>query len=59
MIWARIAIAAALCVGPVSQSPPAETYVEEELRVPFALAGPRGLEALLVRPNDPAAIRSL
>ncbi len=30
----------------------AQTYREESLRIPFAAAGPRGLEALLVRPDD-------
>jgi dienelactone hydrolase len=30
----------------------AQTYRKETLRIPFAAAGPRGLEALLVRPDD-------
>lgn len=30
----------------------AQTYRKEPLRLPFAAAGPRGLEALLVRPDD-------
>src|SRR5271156_885758 len=53
MRWARLVIAAAIFVGLVSRSLAAEPYFQEELRVPFALAGPRGLEALLVRPNEP------
>ena len=53
MRWVRLVIAAAIFIGPVSHSPAAEPYLQEELRVPFALAGPRGLEALLVRPNEP------
>src|SRR5204863_8991882 len=28
----------------------AEDYIREELRIPMAAAGPRGLEALLIRP---------
>ena len=53
MRWTRLVIAATIFIGPVSHSPAAEPYLQEELRVPFALAGPRGLEALLVRPNEP------
>jgi dienelactone hydrolase len=30
----------------------AQTFRKESLRIPFAVAGPRGLEALLVRPAD-------
>lgn len=30
----------------------AQTYHREELRIPFAEAGSRGLEAVLIRPND-------
>lgn len=30
----------------------ADAYTRESLRIPFAAAGPRGLEALLVRPAD-------
>jgi dienelactone hydrolase len=31
----------------------AETYTREELRIPMREAGPRGLEALLIRPDAP------
>ncbi|MDR3465373.1 MAG: hypothetical protein P4M07_05465 [Xanthobacteraceae bacterium] len=30
----------------------AEAYHREDLRIPFAAAGPRGLEALLIRPQS-------
>jgi dienelactone hydrolase len=54
MHWVRLVVAAAIFVGPVSRSPAAAgPYIEVELRVPFAPAGPRSLEALLVRPNEP------
>lgn len=45
-----LAIAAILTLG--SQAA-AQTFHREELRVPLAEAGPRGLETLLVRPNEP------
>ena len=35
------------------QSAAAEDYYQEELRIPMAAAGPRGLEALLIRPSAP------
>ncbi len=47
------AVAAALVAGLTVQSAAADGYVEEELRVPDSAAGSRGLEALLVRPNEP------
>jgi dienelactone hydrolase len=53
MRWAPVVIAAAILLGVVGQSPAAEPYLQEELRIPFALAGPRGLEALLVRLAQP------
>ena len=53
MNWAKFLLASALLVGLVSESAAAEPYLQEELRIPSALAGPRGLEALLVRPNEP------
>jgi len=53
MNWARFFFAAALLGGLAGETAAAEPYLEEELRIPFALAGPRGLEALLVRPNSP------
>jgi len=53
MRWVPAVIAAAILLGLVGPSPAAEPYLQEELRIPFALAGPRGLEALLVRPGEP------
>lgn len=50
MTFARLVVTAALLIG-VPAPVQAQTYVEEELRVPMAAAGPRGLEALLVRPS--------
>jgi dienelactone hydrolase len=44
-----LAAALALCAA----SARAETFHREELRIPMAAAGARGLEALLVRPNGP------
>jgi len=43
----------ALCIGAVliPLHAGAQTIVREELRIPMAAAGPRGLEAVLVRPN--------
>jgi len=37
----------------VLQPAAAEDYHQEELRIPMAAAGPRGLEALLIRPSAP------
>jgi dienelactone hydrolase len=51
--WAHIVVAASLFAGAANQSQAAEPYIQEELRISYALAGPRGLEALLVRPNEP------
>ena len=53
MNWARFLLVGALFVGLVGQTAAAEPFLQEELRIPFTLAGPRGLEALLVRPNEP------
>lgn len=44
-----LSIAATLATVPTSA---AQSYHREELRIPFADAGPRGLEAVLIRPND-------
>ncbi len=52
MAWTRLVVAA-LSVGLGGQSPAADLYVREEIRVPFPAAGSRGLEALLVRSNEP------
>ncbi len=53
MNWARFLLVGALFIGLVGQTAAAEPFLKEELRIPFALAGPGGLEALLVRPNEP------
>ena len=53
MNWTRLLLVGVLLAGLVSETAAAEPYLKEELRIPFALAGPRGLEALLVRPNEP------
>jgi len=53
MNWARLLLAVALIAGMAGEAAAAEPYLQEELRIPSALAGPRGLEALLVRPNSP------
>lgn len=47
----RAAIVLAMLCAMFSPSA-AQTYRKESLRIPFAAAGPRGLEALLVRPAD-------
>ncbi len=47
----RIALSAALLLCAVSAR--AEALHREELRIPMAAAGARGLEALLVRPDGP------
>ncbi len=48
-----VAVAALLLAGAAVQGAAAGPYVEEELRIPYPAAGPNGLEALLVRPNEP------
>ena len=53
MNWAKFLLAGAFLAGLVSETAAADPYLKEELRIPFALAGQRGLEALLVRPNEP------
>jgi len=52
MTWTRL-VAAALFIGLASQSPAADLYIREEIRVPLPSAGSHGLEALLVRSNEP------
>ena len=47
----RAAMLAALIVGIAMQSAAAEPYYREDLRIPMAAAGPRGLEAMLLRPS--------
>jgi len=47
----RAAMLAALVVGIAMQSAAAESYYREDLRIPMEAAGPRGLEAMLLRPS--------
>ncbi len=49
---ARIAVTIVLSVSGATAAY-SETYIREELRIPMREAGPRGLEALLVRPDAP------
>ena len=53
MNWAKFLLVGAFLAGLVSETAAADPYLKEELRIPFVLAGPRGLEALLVRPSKP------
>lgn len=48
MLRAAAVVLAFLVAAPVS----AQQFIREELRIPMAAAGPRGLEAILVSPND-------
>src|SRR5271169_60932 len=48
-----VAVAALLLASLTVRGAAAGPYVEEELRIPYPAAGPHGLEALLVRPNEP------
>jgi dienelactone hydrolase len=47
----RAAMLAALIVGIALQPAAAESYHREDLRIPMEAAGPRGLEAMLLRPS--------
>ena len=51
MRLATIALGCAAALAAIGGAT-AQTIVREELRIPMAEAGPRGLEALLVRPNE-------
>jgi dienelactone hydrolase len=53
MSLVRVLLAAAVLVASAGQNLAAEGYFQEEFRIPLAPAGPRGLAALLVRPNQP------
>jgi dienelactone hydrolase len=53
MTWRLVVVADALLIGLSGQSPAADTYLKEELRLPLPAAGSHGLEALLVRSNEP------
>ena len=47
----RAAMLAALIVGIALQPAAAEPFYREDLRIPMEAAGPRGLEAMLLRPS--------
>ena len=47
----RTALAVILALIAAAPAAAADQFYREELRIPFAAAGPRGLEALLVRPS--------
>jgi hypothetical protein len=49
----RVALALALALGSLPGSADATEFVREELRIPMPADGPRGLEALLVRTDEP------
>jgi len=53
MTWTRLAVTAALVTGLAGQSPAADLYRREDIRVPLPAAGSHDLEALLVRSNEP------
>jgi dienelactone hydrolase len=48
-----LGILSAVTMIVLSASAHADPFLREELRVPMTAAGPQGLEAILVRPNDP------
>jgi len=54
MTWTRLAVTAALVTGLAGQSPAADLYRREDIRVPLPAAGSHDLEALLVRSNEPS-----
>jgi hypothetical protein len=47
----RAAMLTALIVGIAMQPAAAEPFHREDLRIPMEAAGPRGLEAMLLRPS--------
>jgi hypothetical protein len=47
----RAAMLAALIAGIAMQPAAAEPFYREDLRIPMEAAGPRGLEAMLLRPS--------
>ncbi len=53
MTWTRLAVTAALVTGLAGQSPAADLYGREDIRVPLPGAGAHSLEALLVRSSEP------
>jgi len=53
MTWTRLVAVAALFIGLAGQSPAADLYIGENIRVPLPSAGSRSFEALLVRSNEP------
>ena len=53
MTWTCLAVTAALVTGLAGQSPAADLYRREDIRVPLPGAGVHSLEALLVRSSEP------
>jgi dienelactone hydrolase len=47
----RTALAAILIIAVVTHAAAADEFYREDLRIPMAAAGPRGLEAMLIRPS--------
>ncbi len=47
----RAALAALLIISVVTPAAAADQFYREDLRIPMAEAGPRGLEAMLIRPS--------
>ncbi len=52
MTWTRLAVTATLVIGLAGQSPAADLYRREDIRVALPGAGARSLEALLVRSSE-------
>jgi dienelactone hydrolase len=52
-MWRALALVAAATVLPTGGAVAEAAFVREPLRIPMAAAGPSGLEALLVRPDQP------
>jgi hypothetical protein len=55
----RAAMLAALIVGIAMQAAAAEPFYREDVRIPIEAAGPRGLEAMLLRPSGTVKQRKL
>jgi len=53
MTWTCLAVTAALVTGLAGQSPAADLYRREDIRIPLPGTGAHSLEALLVRSNEP------
>ena len=47
----RTALVAVLVISALTHAVAADEFYREDLRIPMAAAGPRGLEAMLIRPT--------